>query len=55
MIDVNSAREAHNDGIIDDIVWIRREFNMAVEMTKATILPQLVEMREEGKLKYELT
>lgn len=43
MINVKDAREAYNDGIIDDVKWIRMNFNLADAMTKATILSEIFE------------
>lgn len=37
-MDVKAAREAYNDETIDDIVWIRRKYNLAGAMTKAVAL-----------------
>ena len=54
MIDIKAAREAYNQGIIDDIIWIRRQFNLADAMTKPSILPELVQALETGKLHYEV-
>lgn len=34
MIDIKAAREAHNEDIIDDIIWKRRKYNVAEAMTK---------------------
>ena len=34
MIDVKAAREAYNQGIIEDVMWIRRDYNLADAMTK---------------------
>lgn len=39
MIDVKADKEAYNDGIIDNIIRIRRKLNLADVMTKTTILP----------------
>lgn len=56
MIGKHDAREAYDDGIIDEVVWIRRKYNLADStcMTKATILQQLVEMMETEKRNYEI-
>lgn len=43
MIDVKAAREAYNEGIIDDVIWILRKYNLADAMKKASIVPELVE------------
>lgn len=54
MIERKAAREPYNDVIIDDSIWIRRKFNLADAMTKPTILPELVELDDTGKLHYEV-
>lgn len=38
MIYVKAARETNNDGIIYDIIWIQKKFNLADAITKSTIL-----------------
>lgn len=35
-----AAREAYNHAITDDIISIRRNFNLVDDMTKSTILPK---------------
>lgn len=42
MIDVKAAREVYRDGVINDVVWIKRTYNLADSTGKATILRQLV-------------
>lgn len=54
MIDIKAAREAYNEGTINDVVWIRRDYNLADAMTKYKILPQLVEFLQTGKVRYEV-
>ena len=54
MIDIKAAREAYNEGIIEDIVWIRRQFNLAHAMTKAQINQDLVKALNTRKIKYEV-
>ena len=54
MIDIKAAREAFNDGIIEHIVWIRRQFNLADSVTKAQINQDLVDALKTGKIKYEV-
>lgn len=54
MIDVKAGREAYNEGIIDDVIWVRRKYNLADAMTKASILPEFVEALEKNKLYYEV-
>lgn len=41
MMHINAETEAYIDGIINDIIWIRRNFNLADAMTKPTITPEL--------------
>ena len=53
MIDIKAAREAYNEGTINDVIWIRRDYNLADAMTKYKIQPQLVEFLQTGKVKYE--
>lgn len=48
MIYQNAAKEAFNECIIDDIIWIRETNNLVDAMKKATILLLLVEMMETG-------
>ena len=54
MIDVKAAREAYNQGVIEDVMWIRRDYNLADAMTKSNILPQLIKVMETGKIEYEI-
>lgn len=54
MIEIKAAIEACNDGIIDDIIWIRRKFNLAGVMKKPPILAKLVQVSDESKLHYEM-
>lgn len=37
------AREAYKGGIINDVIWVRHNLYLADEMTKAAIMPKLVE------------
>lgn len=50
VIDINDAWEPYNYGIIDDIIWIHRKFNLADAMTKPMILLELVQPLKEIKL-----
>lgn len=54
MIDVKARRDACNEEIVHEIIWIRKTYNMADAMTKKSILQQLVEMMETGKLSFEV-
>ena len=54
MIDVKEAREAYNRGIVEDVIWIGRNFNIADAMTKATNQPLLAEVMKTGKTHYEI-
>lgn len=53
MIDVKAAREAYNDGTIDEIIWVKRKFRSADTMTKSEILPEFVYELEKNQLHYE--
>lgn len=54
MIYIKEAREAHNDGIFDDIISIRREYNVSDRMTKSTILPEFFNKIIHGIIHYEV-
>lgn len=54
MIYVRAAREAYNEGIVDDIIWIRLTYNLSNSMTKSIILLQLFEMMETGNIYCEV-
>ena len=47
-------RMVNDEGTINDVIWIRRDFNLADAMTKYKIQPQLVEFLQTGKVKYEV-
>lgn len=54
MVDVKAAREAHNEGIIDDMIWIRRKYNLADAMTESAILPEFITAIEKNQSHYEV-
>lgn len=54
IIDVKAAREAYDDGIIDDVICIRRNFNLADLMTKTARTPEFVEALHQNQLHYEI-
>lgn len=54
MIDIKAAREAYNEVIINDLIWIRMDYNLADTMKKSKVLPQLVAVMKTGKTKYEV-
>lgn len=43
MIDVKMGREAHSEGVKDDVIEITMQFNLADAMTEASILSELLE------------
>lgn len=51
MIDIKAARETYKDYIIDEIIWIRRNFNLAYAMKKTWINSELLKILTNGKLK----
>lgn len=54
MLDIKDTREASNDGIIDEIIWFHRKYNLADAMKETIRLPNLVQALIEGKLHYEI-
>lgn len=54
MIDVKDSREACNDGIVENVIWIRRNYNLADAMTKTSIVPQSIKVMKTGKIEYEI-
>lgn len=54
MIDAKAAREEHNDGIIDDMIWIRRKLYVGDDMKNAAILPEFIEALNNNQLLYEI-
>lgn len=42
MDDNKATKEAYNEGTMDDVIWIRRDYNFADAMTKAKILRKLL-------------
>lgn len=54
MIDVKDSIEACNERNIDNIIYMRRTYNLAIVMTKASILSKFVDMMITGKLSYEI-
>lgn len=54
MIDVKAAKGAYNDGIIDDIVTMRRKYDVTDAMTKAAHLLEFNKYIEKNKLHYEI-
>lgn len=51
IIDINATKDACNEVIVNDTIWIRREYNLVDAMTKQTILPQLSEFLQTEKVK----
>lgn len=46
--------EAYKEGTVNDVIWIRRDYNLADSMTKPKILPQLVQTMKTANTKYEI-
>lgn len=53
MIDVKAEREAYNDGIINDILWIRTQHRVDA-MTKDDFLPEFITAIEMNQLHYHV-
>lgn len=49
-----AAREAYNDGVIYDIIWIRSKYNRANAMKKGAILATFLTAIEKIQLHYEV-
>lgn len=47
------GKKAYNEGIIDDIIWLRRKFNIADTMTKLVILSEFFEALYQTNLHSE--
>lgn len=47
MIDIKATREAYSEEIFNDFMWIRPEYNIAHEMKRNAILPQLVALLKQ--------
>ena len=54
MIDIKCAGEAYNTNIIEDIIWIRRNFNIGDAITKAAVSNELVKTLRTGKIHFEI-
>lgn len=54
MVDVKAAIQVYNDGIIDNIIWIRIQYNLSDAMKKAAILLELITAIEKNQLHYEV-
>ena len=42
MIDGLTARESYIKGMIDDIVWLRRKYNLGDAMTELEVMPEFL-------------
>lgn len=49
MINIKAARQAYNEVTINDLIWIKRYYNLEDDMKKSKILPQLVAAIQSGK------
>lgn len=54
MIDLKGEKEPNNKRIINDIKWIRRKYNLADALTKASALHEFVEGVEKKQSYYEI-
>lgn len=46
--------EAYNKRIINNVIWIKKEYSLSDVMTKSSVLPQLVEPMKTWKIHYEV-
>lgn len=54
MIDVRATREAYDTEVIDNLVWIRRVFNLADPLTKLDNRDMMKMFMESGQIEYEV-
>lgn len=48
MIDIKATREAQNEAIVNDVIWIRREYNLADAITNHNTPPELLQFQQIG-------
>lgn len=53
MIGIKARHGANSEGNINDVIWIRRDYNLANGMKKSKVLPQRIDVMKTGKLEYE--
>lgn len=51
---VKAAMDAYNDGIVEYVLWIGRNYYLAGTTTEKSILAQLIKVTESGKIVYEI-
>lgn len=54
MVDIKNGREAYNEEIINDIIWVRRKYNRADDMTKTQINNELVNAIDNSQINNEV-
>lgn len=58
MINIKAAREAYNEGIVENIIWIRRNYNLsdalADAMTKSGISTEFLDAIRKVKIHFEV-
>lgn len=54
MIDIKAWREAYNDDIINDKIWVRKEYKIAYLWQHSAMMLNLSPTLKEGKYRYEI-
>lgn len=54
MIDIKAFIQAYNDEIINDIIWMRRNFNLADVRTEIATKHELIQALDRESLHYEI-
>lgn len=54
MFYIKASREAYNERIVDNIIRIRRTYNLADAMTKLGIPTEFLDAIRNGKIHYEM-
>lgn len=52
MMGIQEALGAYNQGLIDDVVWVRRLYNLVDAINTAGMFLQLLHMTETGNIHY---
>lgn len=51
---MKDVKEAYKDGVIDDIIWIRRKYIQADAMKNTAIISEFMAAIEKNQLQYEV-
>lgn len=54
MIDIKATREANDQDIINELEWIRRQYNISEALTKIQTNEAMKNFMKTGKVEYEV-